>query len=104
MRLRLMPDYDCHPLWLVLPDGVKNLDPATLPISTDLRQTLKDWAASYDKTLNEGDPANSGFPSEAEESQFESTGIRLWDLLRSELGPGFEVTYFSQKAHRELGR
>lgn len=102
MKLRLMADYQCHPLWEKLESGVRNVSPAELPISDALKHALVAWAASYDSTLNQDDPAQSGFPSEREERGFEATGLRLWAALRAELGPTVDVSYFSQESRCEL--
>ncbi|HYV50050.1 MAG TPA: hypothetical protein VFA20_34580 [Myxococcaceae bacterium] len=102
MKLRLMPDYDCHPLWETLPDGVRNVAPEELSLSPGLRQELRAWAARYDATLNRDDPSASGFKSAEDERDFEETGVRLWERLRQEMGARAEVSYFSQLEHREL--
>lgn len=102
MKLRLMPDYDSHPLWEILPDGVRNLAPEELPISGDLQRALVAWAGRYDATLNREDPAASGFKTAQDERDFEEAGLRLWERLRLELSGQAEVTYFSQLEHREL--
>jgi hypothetical protein len=94
MKLRLMPDYDCHPLWETLPGGVRNVAPEDLPLSRELREALSAWAERYNATLNRDDPAASGFKTVEDERDFEATGLRLWDQLRRELGDQAEVTYF----------
>ena len=40
----------------------------------------------YDATLNEEDPAASGFASLADEARFQEEGRALVDLLRAALG------------------
>lgn len=102
MKLRLMADYECYPLWLKLNNGVRNVPPSELPLSDQLQKALVAWAARYDSTLQRNDPAASGFATQNEEHEFEATGLRLWAALRSELGPSVHVTYFSQELHQEL--
>lgn len=102
MRLRLMPDYECFPLWEVRPDGVRNVDPGELGMSQQLRSELHEWSATYDATLCRDDPASSGFASPEQERAFEETGRRLWQALRVELGDDVELSYFSQLEGREI--
>jgi hypothetical protein len=45
-RLKLMPDYECFALWDI--DGVENVDPANLPISSDLKERIIRWEDAYD--------------------------------------------------------
>lgn len=91
MKLRLMADYECHPLWERLESGVRNLPPSELPLSKELKEALEFWAHDYDATLRRDDPAASTFPSEKAEHQFEATGLRLWAALRAELGLQFTL-------------
>ena len=86
-----MCDYDCHPLWEASPGEVGNIDPASLPITTDLRIALVAWSLRFDETLNRDDPRLSGFASEKEEASFKSEGFSLAERLRNELGPDYAV-------------
>lgn len=90
--IKLMADYGCWPLWEASPGIFGDIDPATLPISDELKAQLRDWAEAYDRTLNQDDPRRSGFPSAADEAAFRRTGALLADRLRAELGPGYSVT------------
>lgn len=89
--IKLMPDYQCFPLWEARSGQVGNIDPNTLPISYVLKQQLLDWAATYDATLNMDDPTSSGFLSDEAEAEFKRTGIELENRLRVELGSDFTV-------------
>jgi hypothetical protein len=100
-RIKLMPDYDCWPLWETGED-VGNIDPASLPISERLQERLEAWARRYDETLNRENPATSGFASSEVESSFEKEGVALCAALMAELGEGSEVVYFSQAIQRLL--
>lgn len=90
--IRLMPDYHCFPLWWGAGEAeVGNIDPRDLGLSDDLVAALGAWAAAYDSTLNQDDPARSGFATPAAEQAFRTTGEILRDRLRAELGTEIEV-------------
>ena len=91
-----MPDYDCFPLW-DMTDNEGNIDPATLPLTSDTKNRLAKWAIQYDQTLNLEDPLSSGFPNKQEEQAFEEEGLALWKCVKSELRDLYDVTYFSQE-------
>lgn len=89
--IKLMADYQCYPLWEASPGHVGNIDPSTLPISSDLISLLMEWARMYDKTLNLDDPARSGFESEKKKSEFKKFGNEIAEKLRMELGPEYAL-------------
>lgn len=89
--IKLMTDYECHPLWHVGPDEFGDIDPATLPVSDERRLELAHWDKDYDQTLDMDDPPSSGFESEALEAEFKAQGHRLAERLRDELGTDFIV-------------
>jgi hypothetical protein len=91
MRLKLMADYDCWPIWL--DDEVGNVDPATLAISAELRDRLRVWAARFDAILVRDDPVRSSFGSEAAERSFHLDGVQLVVELQNELGSAHSVRY-----------
>lgn len=84
-----MADYYCYPLWEAPPGQVGNIDPSTLPISSDLIAQLTEWACMYDNTLNLDDPASSGFYNDEEESEFKKFGNEIGERLKNELGSGY---------------
>ena len=93
MRLRVMADYDCWPLWN--DDDPDNVDPATLPISAALLDRLARWQQRFDDLLDRADPARSpGFATDYAEAAFEAEGRQLAEDLRRELGPGTPVRYW----------
>lgn len=101
--MKLMADYGCHPLWEYLDgDLVDNPDPDDLPLRDGLKAALHDWAASYDRTLNQEYPPDSSFANPEEEEAFDTEGRRLWDELRAALGPEYRVSYFSNRDGRVL--
>lgn len=97
-ELKLMADYSAWPLWRA--DG--DVDPATLPISSDLRDRLSAWAAEYDAILNRDNPRDSGFPSAEAQVAWEQRGLVLWRDLQRELGSDYAVSYFSHSQQRVL--
>lgn len=92
-KLKLMPDYECFALWDI--DSVGNIDPASLPISDDLKERIARWEDAYDSTLNQDDPTASGFQSSDEENSFDNEGRLIWKELKSQLGESYNVRYFS---------
>ena len=96
-KLKLMTDYDCFPLWESRQDKLENIDPNSLNITDDLKESLFLWAAIYDATLNQAYPPDSGFATEDEAKKFEQEGRRIFDELTLQLKNGFEFSYYSQK-------
>jgi len=96
--VRVMAEYESFPLWQANSDGPANVDPASLPISSELAQTLLDWADDYDRTLNRDDPLASGFPDATAEENFYAQGERLARQLAAELGPHYAVEYFDGRS------
>lgn len=91
-----MPDYECWCLWDM--DDPANIDPETLPISSDLKARLAAWEEAYDATLVRENPAASGFHSEGASKTFNEDGWKLFEELKEEL-PTIEIFYFdSEKA------
>jgi hypothetical protein len=91
LRIKVMPDYRCWPLWH---DGGEpgNIDPADLPISPALAAALVAWADAFEADFDWDDPAAS--PGMADPEGFEAEGRRLTGLLAVELGPQYRVRYW----------
>jgi hypothetical protein len=85
-----MADYYCWPLWEE--EDPYNIDPASLPMSQELRDRLMQWASTYDGILNQDDPASSGFASRELAEEFGYEGVRLLLRLKDELGSGYVFT------------
>jgi hypothetical protein len=95
--VRVMPDYDCHPLWVHHGENVgdtENVDPHDLSVSAALAEALDRWADDYDATLDRDDPVDSGFATPAAEEDFAVRGERLARCLKEELGAAARVVYF----------
>ena len=84
-----MADYQCYPLWEG--DGIGNLDPWSLDIPGDLAAAVTAWGDEYDATLNQDDPAASGFTDLAAAETWLLAGARLAARLRRQ---GIAVDYF----------
>jgi hypothetical protein len=99
-RIKLMPDYNCYPLWDR--DDGGDIEPWELPLSEATIERLLNWQDIYDATIDWDDPASAGFASEKEKRVFEREGISLWNKLQKELGDEYEIVYFSQLQQRVL--
>lgn len=98
--IKVMPDYGCFPLWVHGDDEVGNIDPEGLPLSTSLISRLNEWAAEYDKTLDQNYPPNSGFKHREAEVRFVMRGYKLAKELKAELN-GVRVIYYDIDNWRE---
>jgi hypothetical protein len=94
--LKLMADHECLPLWRPSASGAENVDPATLPISSELVERLRAWSRAYDATVDRDDPRRSDFESDEQASAFVDEGAALRRDLERELGNGYRVI-----SHRE---
>ncbi|MDF5722062.1 MAG: hypothetical protein PUP91_16565 [Rhizonema sp. PD37] len=98
IKIKLMADYGCDPLWWAEADKVGNIDPQKLPLLQKTISRLHKWALAYNATLNWSDPASSqGFSSIEADAAFEEEGISLWKQLQQELALNYEVVYFSDR-------
>jgi hypothetical protein len=68
--IKLMPDYNCHPLWHHKSKNVGDINPKRLPLSKGLINSLEQWAKTYDSTLNKEYPPDSVFVSSDEGQLF----------------------------------
>ncbi|QRQ12344.1 hypothetical protein [Acinetobacter pittii] len=92
--IKLMPDYQCYPLWEYDELGlVANLNPEDLPVSKVLIDKLILWSDRYDETLCLDNPINSGFKSREDEKKFQLLGEELFKSLREELSGQYDVIY-----------
>lgn len=88
-RYRLAPDYGClSPIWDDDWDGERTLnpDPEALGLSAGLCDALRLWQEEFERTLDQDDPRNSGFRSDAERDAFNDEGARLLHAMQRELG------------------
>jgi len=92
-KIKLMADYYCHPLWGTSIEDMGDISPEDLPLSSELKDDLNEWAKRFNAILNEDDPASSGFINDEEEQHFMEDGYKLAECLRNELGPDYEIIY-----------
>ena len=100
IKIKLMLEYFSHSLWELDADNIGDIDPKTLPLSSETIAKLEAWANTYNNILNWDDPAASGFVSLAEEEEFEREGVRLWLQLKQELPANYNIVYFSDRLRR----
>jgi hypothetical protein len=91
IRIKLWADYGSYPIWGV--DEIDNIAPEELPLSQQTIDRLNAWQDAYDQTLNQDYPPLSDFSSPQVKRNFEREGINLWQKLRVELAPDYEVFY-----------
>jgi hypothetical protein len=101
--IKVMPDYECHALWHYDSEKVGDVDPHSLGVSDELASDIDSWAVEYDTTLNQDNPAESGFPSKDEEVKFVTMGYELALRLKQEL-KGVSVIYYDidQQLERKI--
>lgn len=93
-KLRVLPDYDCFPLWLPSTERY-HVDPGELGLSQPLTDALLAWADEYDATLDRDDPARSGFETPTHLDAFVARGRELAEQVARETAGRFVVTYFN---------
>jgi len=81
-KIKLMLDYYCWPIWV--PEDFDNIDPRTLPISSQLAKDLSRLARLYDMGLNTEYPQGS-HSVEADRDKISEEGKRLYEQLSREL-------------------
>lgn len=57
--VKVMADYDCHPLWLADNGFARNVSASELGLSPELTRDLNAWAHAFDSALNRDDPSTS---------------------------------------------
>ena len=101
-HIKLIPDYDCHPLWHHQSKEVGNIDPETLGISSSLVRRLNSWQQEYNQTQNREDPIRSGFTEKETEAAFVAVGYKLANDLNQEL-PSVNIVYYDISKQSEYG-
>lgn len=91
IRIKLWADYGSYPIWGV--DEIDNIAPEELPLRQETIDRLNAWQDAYDRTLNQDYPPLSDFSTPQAKQKFEQEAIKLWQKLRVELAPDYEVFY-----------
>jgi hypothetical protein len=88
-RIKVMADYDCHPLW-ALDDGLYgDIAPADMGLSAELVRDLDAWAEAYTSSLDRDNPAVSRW-SDAQHRAHAADG-RLLAVRLARERPDLEV-------------
>ena len=74
--IKVMADYDCHPLWALDPGVVGNFAPEDLGLSEELSRDLNEWAAAFNSFLDRDNPVES-LASPQQQSAHEAQGRQL---------------------------
>lgn len=90
----MMWDYDAFPLW---EDGIGNVEGEDLPISATLAEELQAWS---DEMSNARHPPTYEAPGAEWMEQWDRRGRELLERFRHELGPGFQVGYYSEATEK----
>jgi hypothetical protein len=98
VAIRLMPDWGIGPFWVSVDGGI--FDPYdtediadVAALSRELLSDIAAWDDRFQATLNEGDPANSDFPTPQDEETFVADGRELAQRIRAELPAEIVVEY-----------
>lgn len=97
--IKLMPDYDCYPLWHHNSDEVGVINPADLDLPEQLVNDLLAWADVYDATVKISNPIASGFANAEDEKKFIEQGKELARQLQTAL-PDREIFYFDISSNK----
>jgi hypothetical protein len=88
-RIYLMTDYESSSLWTDEPEH-SMVGLGGLPLSSATKRALEVWSArEWDFLAGE----ESGDPMTEEYEAHDREGLRLWSVVRQELGSDFEVGY-----------
>ncbi|WP_336985140.1 hypothetical protein [Asaia sp. HN128] len=91
--IKLMPEYECWPLWYTGPEKFGDIDPRSLGLSDNLVKEISGWAKAYDATLNHEYPPDSRFNSREDAISFVNNGFLLQKKISEELSGKYHVEY-----------
>jgi len=92
VRYKLMPEYGCSPVWKLSDGPAENVPISELPLSTNLRESIKQWDDIFQATFKSNNPADSGFGDLKAGGEFLGVGESLVEEIRREL-PGVDIEY-----------
>lgn len=93
MKVKLMPEYECYPIWVENKGLFDNIKPEKLPISPGLAIDIMEWSKIYEKTYNHKNPIESGFLTDIDKEFFCNRGIILKERLALELGSNYDIVF-----------
>jgi hypothetical protein len=93
MKIKLMADYGCFPLWYNESDKCGDINPESLPLTQSTINRLHKWSDLYNTFLDWSDPGNSPEVPDDVWEAFKQEGKELWKLLQLELGLDYKVSY-----------
>lgn len=79
-RLRLAPEFHCHPLWDI--DTGQPVNPLVLDLPNDLGFRIEDWDDKFQLTFNEADPSTSDFATNDERAAYMAEGRAIAAALK----------------------
>jgi len=85
MKVKLMAEYDCSPIWIIKEDSIENPSINELVLSDDVKEKLLIWIELFEGTLNESYPPDSGFKDMDSLNDFEDKAQEIVNDLKSEL-------------------
>lgn len=101
MRIKIMPDYGCSPLWVI--NSYDFFEPIEIKdfnnLSDPLIDRLEIWREKFDNTLNQEYPNESGFEGNLELENFEKEGVEIWKEMLIQF-PKDNISFFSIKVNK----
>lgn len=96
-HLKIFPEYDCSPLWVSNNGSIyENYIIDKSIFNEALKTSLFEWNWSFQKTLNQNYPPDSGFLTVKEKLNFEKNGLIIWDSIVHSYSYIYnEVSYYS---------
>jgi hypothetical protein len=112
--LLFMADLTADPIWVRAPDDVYHLADGMvsldfLPLSDDLKRRVRAWAKVNDENFEEGTwPEGTEWTPEleAEHRRWAEGGRGLFEEIKAELGPAYDIRHVAEQTTRKpwLGR
>lgn len=95
VTIKVEPEYNYYVLWNV--EEADYLEGSDLLLSIGLIDRIRHWQDTFDATLNQDYPPDSGFASPEEEIAFEQEGLAIAEQIQAELGNDYEIYYRDQR-------
>lgn len=93
--IKLMPEYECYPIWISENGGIfKNIPASSLDISEKLLDEITLWDKIFEDAYDRSNPIVSGIKGDQFIS-FKKRGMEIYQKLKIEL-PDYEILYVYQ--------